>query len=67
MSGLEVGRRLRAATGGGDLLLVAITGWGQEADRLQSSEAGFDHHLVKPIDLAELAVLLSARRHAAAG
>ena len=43
------------------VLLVALTGWGQEQDRRRSHEAGFDHHLVKPVDLAELERLLHAR------
>lgn len=50
MSGLEVARRLRAASWGGDLRLIAVTGWGHESDRARSLEAGFDAHLTKPID-----------------
>jgi CheY-like chemotaxis protein len=38
---------------------VALTGWGQEEDRRRSQEAGFDHHLVKPVDLGELRELLA--------
>jgi len=38
--------------------LVALTGWGQEQDRRRSHEAGFDHHLVKPVDLDVLSTLL---------
>jgi signal transduction histidine kinase len=50
MSGREVARRLRAAPGGQDLRLIAVTGWGHETDRAKSLEAGFDAHLTKPID-----------------
>jgi signal transduction histidine kinase len=50
MSGRDVARRLRAAPGGQDLRLIAVTGWGHESDRAKSLEAGFDAHLTKPID-----------------
>ena len=39
-------------------MLVALTGWGQEEDRKKSSDAGFNHHLVKPVEIAELMKLL---------
>ena len=42
------------------MVIVALTGWGQDADRRRSAEAGFDHHLVKPVDLAALNKLLAA-------
>jgi CheY-like chemotaxis protein len=61
MNGLEVARRLRAAQPSRPTLLVAITGFGQEEDRRRTAEAGFDHHLVKPIDPEVLPSLLSAR------
>jgi CheY-like chemotaxis protein len=41
-------------------VLVAVTGWGQAEDRQNAFEAGFDHHLVKPVDPAALAKLLSS-------
>jgi CheY-like chemotaxis protein len=50
VDGLEVARRLRSRFGPDAMLLVATTGLGQDADRRRTSEAGFDHHLVKPID-----------------
>jgi two-component system CheB/CheR fusion protein len=53
-SGYEVARRLRAQQREGGLILVAITGWGQEKDREQTARAGFDLHLVKPVDPDEL-------------
>jgi PAS domain S-box-containing protein len=52
MDGYEVARRLRAEHDG--LLLIALTGYGQDEDRRRSKEAGFDHHLVKPVDFALL-------------
>jgi CheY-like chemotaxis protein len=42
-------------------LLIAVTGWGQEEDRQRSKAAGFDHHLVKPVDPAVLLDLLASR------
>ena len=42
-------------------MLVALTGWGQEEDRTRSKEAGFDAHMVKPVDYDDLLQLLSAR------
>jgi len=50
ISGYEVGRRLRAQPWGTGLLLIAVTGWGQDTDRAKTLEAGFDEHLIKPID-----------------
>jgi CheY-like chemotaxis protein len=50
MDGLEAARRIRALPGGSDVLLIALTGWGQERDRRRTAEAGFDAHLVKPVD-----------------
>ena len=40
-------------------MLIALTGWGQEEDRRRSQEAGFDHHLTKPVELAALEKLLA--------
>jgi PAS domain S-box-containing protein len=59
MSGYDVARRLRERPWGRDVVLVALTGWGQEEDRRRSRQAGFDHHFVKPIDVAELKLALS--------
>ncbi len=58
LDGLEVARRVRARGGAHRPLLVAITGLGRDEDRKRSAEAGFDHHLVKPIDPASLTELL---------
>jgi signal transduction histidine kinase/DNA-binding response OmpR family regulator len=54
MDGYEVARRLRADPATKDALLVAVTGYGRDEDRALSREAGFDHHLVKPVDLSHL-------------
>jgi CheY-like chemotaxis protein len=54
LNGYEAAKRIRQEPWGRDLTLVATTGWGQEAHRHRASEAGFDHHLIKPIDLATL-------------
>jgi len=64
MSGLEVCRRLRALPCGQGAFIVALTGWGQDEDRRRSESAGFDRHLVKPVDpeaLIELAARLTSR------
>jgi CheY-like chemotaxis protein len=59
MDGYEVARRMRAMAQLTGALIVAQTGWGQEEDRRRSREAGFDHHLVKPVDPAALEDLLA--------
>jgi signal transduction histidine kinase len=58
LDGCEVARRIRAESWGRDAVLVALTGWGQEADRRRSREAGFDMHLVKPVDPATICDML---------
>jgi len=60
VSGYETARRLREKPYGKDLTLVALTGWGQPDDRNRSLAAGFDHHVVKPIDPPMLERLLAA-------
>jgi PAS domain S-box-containing protein len=59
MNGYELCRRLRAQDWGRKLLLIACTGWGQDTDRELARSAGFDHHLVKPVDPEDLLRLLS--------
>jgi PAS domain S-box-containing protein len=61
LDGYEVARRLRAMNHGQTFRIVAITGWGQEADRTRSKEAGFDLHLVKPVDPGVLVRVLEQR------
>jgi CheY-like chemotaxis protein len=59
-NGLDVARQIRATPDGKDVLLIAITGWAQDADKEQSRAAGFDHHLTKPIEPETLIGLLGA-------
>ena len=54
INGYEVARRTRAAPWGASIRLFALTGWGQEQDRQEALDAGFDHHLVKPVDTVVL-------------
>lgn len=61
MDGYEVARRLRKEAWGRHTLLIAVTGYGQEEDRQRALYAGFDHHLVKPVDLVKLKSLLQER------
>ncbi len=58
LNGYEVARRIRQQPWGRDMILVALTGWGQDDDRRRSQEAGFNFHLVKPVELAVLEKLL---------
>jgi len=50
LSGVDVARRIREQPWGKDMVLVALTGWGQDDDRKRSKDAGFDAHVVKPVD-----------------
>ena len=59
MNGYEVASALRRQPGGGPAL-IAITGYGQDADARRAAEAGFDRHLVKPVDADELEQVLAA-------
>jgi two-component system CheB/CheR fusion protein len=59
MSGYDLARRIRERPKFKGMVLIAQTGWGRDEDRQRSREAGFDHHLVKPIDRRLLAELLA--------
>jgi CheY-like chemotaxis protein len=59
MNGCDLARSLRGQAWGERILLIAVTGWGQEEDRRRTREAGFDAHLVKPVDHAVLLRLLA--------
>jgi CheY-like chemotaxis protein len=59
LNGYEVARSVRSLPWGRDALLIALTGWGQDEDRRRSQEAGFDAHLVKPVDHGQLMRLLA--------
>jgi PAS domain S-box-containing protein len=61
MNGYETAAVLRALPGAQARLLVALTGWGSAADQARSLEAGFDHHLTKPVDIGKVQHVLSAR------
>jgi PAS domain S-box-containing protein len=65
MSGFEVAQQLRQEEGLNQALLVAMTGYGQDEDRRHSHEAGFDHHLVKPVDPAAVEKLIASLAPAA--
>lgn len=58
MNGYDAARAIRGQPWGQDVLLFALTGWGQEEDRRRSREAGFDAHLVKPVEITQLMQLL---------
>lgn len=60
MNGYEAAERIRQTSWGKGLVLVALTGWGQQEDRRRTQAAGFNHHLVKPADLDQVQQLLSA-------
>jgi PAS domain S-box-containing protein len=59
MSGYDVARELRARPAVAGAILVALTGWGTDADRVKSGEAGFDHHLTKPVSFDEIVRLMA--------
>ena len=59
LNGYETCRRIREQPWGEKAVLVALTGWGQDEDKRRSQEAGFNHHMVKPVDHAALEKLLA--------
>jgi CheY-like chemotaxis protein len=59
MDGYEIAQALRADARLAGVRLVALTGWGQESDRRRTHDAGFDHHLTKPVNVDELLALLT--------
>src|SRR5262245_37704840 len=59
LDGYEACQRIREQAWGKKVVLIAMTGWGQEEDRRRAQEAGFDHHLVKPVDPQDLMKLLA--------
>ena len=60
MDGYELAHRLRQLPGMEGVVLVALTGYGQDADRKHARESGFDYHLVKPVSLDALQALLAS-------
>lgn len=59
LNGYDVCRRMREQPWGREMLILALTGWSQDEDRRRSREAGFDHHLVKPVDLSKVKQILA--------
>jgi DNA-binding response OmpR family regulator len=62
LSGYEVAQALRRESWGQGIQLIALTGWGQERDRQEALEAGFNHHLTKPIDPDQLEAFIAQHR-----
>jgi CheY-like chemotaxis protein len=67
MDGYEVARLLRRMPHGDAVRIVALSGWGQERDRSETAAAGFDHHLIKPVDIGALQYVLTTVVNADAG
>ena len=59
LSGYDVARNLRLDTTSPRIVLIALTGYGQDGDKERAHEAGFDHHLTKPVDPSKLEALIS--------
>jgi len=64
LNGYEVAQRIREQSWGSRAVLIAVSGWGQQEDKVRASAAGFDHHLTKPVDLEELIDLFATVRPA---
>jgi CheY-like chemotaxis protein len=62
MSGYDVARAIRGSTWGRTMILIALTGWGRIQDLEAAREAGFDHHLLKPVDPEQLLEVISNLR-----
>jgi PAS domain S-box-containing protein len=60
LNGYDVAKRIRKQTGGNEIVLIALTGYGQDTDRELSAQAGFNHHLVKPARLEQVKEILAA-------
>jgi CheY-like chemotaxis protein len=67
LNGYEVARRIREQPWGREMMLVALAGWGQDEDRRLSKEAGFNYHVVKPVEIAALEKLLAGSDQASQG
>jgi two-component system CheB/CheR fusion protein len=67
LNGYDATRRIRAHDWGRSIIIIALTGWGQESDRRKSREAGCDEHIVKPVEPGQLDELIEdlCRRAAA--
>jgi PAS domain S-box-containing protein len=62
LSGYEVAQRIRAEAWGGEIVLIALTGWGQSQDKARALSAGFDHHVTKPVEPEKLQDLMALGR-----
>jgi CheY-like chemotaxis protein len=62
LNGYEVARRIRHDYQDAGIVLIAVTGWGQQQDKQTAVAAGFDHHFTKPVDPGELQRVLSRQR-----
>ena len=62
MDGYDAARAIRQQAGAEDVLMIALTGWGQSDARHRTIEAGFDHHLIKPVDVEQILKLAGARK-----
>jgi CheY-like chemotaxis protein len=60
LNGYDACRSIRLQPWGNEMILIALTGWGQDEDRRRAEEAGFNHHLVKPVTAAAVSALLAA-------
>ncbi len=67
MDGYEVAQRIRAVPGLQDLVLIALTGYGREEDRERAFAAGFNHHLVKPVDFEALLSVIGGQSGSGSG
>ena len=61
--GFDVAEQVRRMPGGGAIRIIAVTGWGQEADRRRTRECGFDSHMVKPLTAEDVEKAVSSRLH----
>jgi len=59
LNGYDAARRIRGQASGKDTFLIAVSGWGQEEDKLRCANAGFNAHMTKPVDVSALTKLLS--------
>jgi CheY-like chemotaxis protein len=67
LNGYEAARKIRAQPWGKQMVLIALTGWGQQQDRRRTQDAGFDAHLTKPVNFAAIMDLLAKLPATSAG
>jgi CheY-like chemotaxis protein len=59
LNGYEIAQLIRRAPYGREVILVAVTGWGQDSDKVQATQAGFNHHFTKPVEPDAITALLA--------